>query len=232
MIKTSHALGRYSERRIRNNRRVVATFAAIVVALVVGAVASPDAHAAPHQQLPSLVPLLGQPSTTQAVPPGYSVADQVQCWFDRAIVSIYGGPDHRYVSAELTYSDAGPYPDKGMLRARSSVWGPWEHFTVCYDYADETYSIYSPAAQAWVSTEIHYPDNREGMLRARADIPGPWEKFDISLLSTGNVSIFSPAKIRYVSAELAYSNPLQTGMLRARNKTVGPWEEFGIYPII
>jgi hypothetical protein len=223
-------------RRARHSRRVVASLAALVVALTLGAMASPGAQAAPRRQPPSLVRVLGQPSTAQAVPHGYSPKDQVQCWYHNALQSL--GPGKYYVSTELAYPDTGPYADKGMLRARQRGIGPWELYTVCYDYTDESYSILSEAAGAWVSAEIHYPtdpENREGMLRARADSVGPWEKYNINTNASGEISIWSLAKNRYVSAELAYSDAgpyPHKGMLRARNRSVGPWEVFYLQSLV
>jgi hypothetical protein len=170
--------------------------------------------------------VLGQPSTTRAIPLGYSASNQVQCWYSIAIRSLGGDPyTFPYVSTELTYSDTGPYPEKGMLRARSFTVGDWERYTICYDYTDASYSIYSPAAGAWVSTELLYTGIKVCMLRARAYSVGPWEKYLINTDASGVTSIWSLARNLYVSAELTYDEPYK-GMLRARNNTVGPFERF------
>jgi hypothetical protein len=175
-------------------------------------------------------------AAAEDLPPGYSTSNQVLCDFNKTFLS-YGGQFemHWYVSTELAYNDSGPYPDKGMLRARALYANEWEKYTFCQDLSDGSWTIYSPAAHAFVSAELLYPDDaypwRKGMLRARAATVGPWEKFDIVDVSpySDKFSIRSRANGLLVSAELGYGEPYK-GMLRARNEYPGPYETFCWYP--
>jgi hypothetical protein len=219
-----------ANRRIRPAYRVVAAFTAFAAALLISAVASPAARAATQLRSPSLALVLGQPSTSQIVPPGYGPRDEVQCWTNVVLMSsVY---PYYYVSTELTFGWNDGVNDHGMLRARATAIGPWERYTICFDYTDHSYSIRSPAANAWVSAELLYPGIRAGMLRARANAVGPWEKFDIVDNGGQGRTIRSLANDRFVAAEFVYVDPPsgdpRKGMMRARTgaDAIGPWELF------
>lgn len=125
----------------------------------------------------------------------------------------------KLVSAELGYGGAS----NGMLRARATVVGPWELYTICFNGSAST--IQSQANGRFVSAELGYGGANNGMLRARATVVGPWEKFSFGSCGTGCVTIHSTANNRFVSAELGYGGA-NNGMLRARATVVGPWEKF------
>jgi len=105
-----------------------------------------------------------------------------------------------------------------MLRARATVVGPWERFTLCYHGA--YWTLRSNANGKYVSAELGYGGALNGVLRARATVVGPWEKFTFSQLWAR-----SDANGKYVSAELGYGDALN-GVLRARATVLGPWEKF------
>lgn len=130
-----------------------------------------------------------------------------------------------FVSAELEYT--GRY--SGMLRARAEIEGKWEQFRLCRveDNGEYYDTIYSLAAQRYVSTELDYPGADQGMLRARQSGVGQWEKFwfDCQGKYATLCTIKSLANNKYVSAELAYTGS-GYGMLRARASSAGNWEWF------
>ena len=231
MARTTHEQGRPAGTRwTRFGRRAVATFVAVAVALMASALTRRAGNAEPRHQSSTLLRILGEPSTSQAIPPGYVTNDKVLCWFDVTILD--NDLPREYVATELAYSDTPPYRDKGMLRARTRTPpGPWETFTVCFDFTIGTHSIFSPAAGKWVSAELNYPGIRKYMLRARADTVGPWERFGIDGDLSNGVTIYSYGANMYASAELAYDQPYR-GMLRARSNVGRAWERFFLNKVI
>lgn len=92
---------------------------------------------------------------------------------------------NKLVTAELNYSGY----KWGMLRARTpkARVGKWEKFRIC-TYRDEQgeflyQTLYSVAAQHYVSAEYDYPGADRAMLRARSSKVGPWEKFELACLN-------------------------------------------------
>ncbi|QPS38717.1 fascin domain-containing protein [Burkholderia oklahomensis] len=136
-------------------------------------------------------------------------------------VTITSIANHDLVSTELGYTGS----DYAMLRARATVKGPWEQYTICNFASDGYWTIQSQADGLYVSAELGYTGNQYGMLRARASVVGPWEKFSFGSCGVGCTTIQSQANGLYVSAELGYTGD-QYGMLRARATVVGPWEQF------
>lgn len=126
-----------------------------------------------------------------------------------------------FVSAELGYAGS----EYAMLRARATVVGPWEKYTVCKVPDGGYWTIQSQATGLYVSAELGYGGDEYAMLRARASVVGPWEQFTFGSCGTGCAVIRSLANEKFVSAELGYTGD-QAGMLRARATVIGPWEQF------
>ncbi|TDC81665.1 hypothetical protein E1193_14220 [Micromonospora sp. KC606] len=141
----------------------------------------------------------------------------------RSNVAIRSTGNGRFVSADL---DRDPN-ERGMLRASwASTIGPWELFTVCFDYTwwSGPMTLYSQANGQFVAAELNYGGPSYAMLRARASQVGPWERFILN--NTFNTfSIQSEASGLFVTAEIGYSGS-SNGMLRARSGSVGAWEKF------
>lgn len=156
-------------------------------------------------------------SSVISAPIGRNVASPT-CTQNVTITSI---ANHDLVSTELGYTGS----NYAMLRARATVQGPWEQYTVCNFASDGYWTIQSQADGLYVSAELGYTGDQYGMLRARASVVGPWEKFSFGSCGVNCTTIQSQANGLYVSAELGYTGD-QYGMLRARATVVGPWEQF------
>ncbi|WP_147426578.1 fascin domain-containing protein [Trinickia fusca] len=140
------------------------------------------------------------------------------CTQSVAITSIANSD---FVSAELGYAG----DEYAMLRARATVEGPWEKYTVCNVPTGGYWTIQSEANGLYVSAELGDAGAQYGMLRARATVVGPWEKYTFGSCGVDCTVIRSLANGKFVSAELGYTGD-QVGMLRARAAVVGPWEQF------
>jgi hypothetical protein len=141
--------------------------------------------------------------------------------------SVAGVPTY-FVSAEVGY--ASSTSGYGMLRARSTTVGGWEHFRmVCQPGG--TFGIIGPNG-LWVSTELQYPSFSTNVLRSRGTWFGPWEKFTFASTYedrwVARGALRSVAANRYVSAERDYTS-IRFGMLRARSSVAGQWEQFVIW---
>lgn len=114
-----------------------------------------------------------------------------------------------------------------MLRAQSSVVGPWERYSLGGSgYPDGTWALRSPASSLYVYTELGFGGDRYAMLRAAAWPIGSTARFN--LYSDGTAYFLqSAANGLYVSAELGYTGSLYA-MLRARASVIGSWERWGL----
>jgi hypothetical protein len=139
--------------------------------------------------------------------------------------SWYSSANGLYISAEIGMS--GNW--WGMLRARATSVGPWERFQFC-EYESGIYagvwSIWSNAAERWVTAEFGYTGGEYGMLRARATGIGSWERYRFATYPGVPFGIQSNYNGLWVSAELGNPEPTYA-MLRARSGTRGAWENFG-----
>jgi hypothetical protein len=101
------------------------------------------------------------------------------CWWSssdptKTIYAIQSDANGKFVSNELGWS-GNRY---GILRARATDIGPWEHFhigvtcpgSICWWFESATIGRY-------VSAEFGWAGNDKGILRSRATAIGPWEQF-------------------------------------------------------
>jgi hypothetical protein len=179
---------------------------------VVGAAPAPAAASA----RPSLITMA---RAALARTPGVRPQDTINCF---SHVVIYSIANDLFVSTELGYTGA----NHAMLRARASVVGPWEQYSVCRDEQTQVTNIVSDANGLYVSAELEYTGGNYAMLRARATTQGPWETWLTASDPPGETWILNIVNNRYVSAELGYTGG-NYAMLRARGVANGPWELYG-----
>jgi hypothetical protein len=147
-------------------------------------------------------------------------ADTIDCFSN---VSIQSNENGHFVSEEQGYSGANAH----MLRARATVVGPWELYTVCRDENSFATDMLSQEDSLFVSEEQGYTGANQYELRARAASVGPWETWYTAVdpCNGCNVVFVSGENDNYVSEEQGYTGSSQFE-LRARAAVAGPWESF------